>query len=772
MNRPPVIWWSLLVLTGCMAADRAASPEPQAVEERFVELKMEKEMAPGAPPVPAPSMAAATMDEGRMGGGLMRADAIGAREKDKNGADDADGHGAKPADEEEQEPAATRAWFPESFLFEPAVVTNAAGEATVDVTVPDQLTTWRVLALAHARAGSQAGTEARFTSTLPRYVDVVAPPSLRVGDRLKLPLQAVNNEATAWSGALTAEVRGEALRGQATAPVALAPFASSVRYLEVEAVRPGSATVAVDLGQADRVEKVLSVIPTGKRLDRSQGGTLASPRSMDLLVPAGAVPGASTLDLVVWPGPLAVIVEELGLASARGSALADQSYAWALTASGRDLAKKLGTKVDEAAFRKSRLLSWQKVVTLTRGADPLAAITALAALRNAGEDESARKLADRLAQAIAAAQSPDGSFAMAWSGTTSVERAVVVSAEAARVTGDRQKLVAKRASAFIERNLASVQDPYTAAVVLGAGLASGGSREKLAKIVKAAVVVRADGSRVLEPTPNSLRVDGGRPGMADATARAVLALRDDPEAKTFLPDLGAGLVALYAPAWGFGDGASGLAALDALAVLFEDRLPESVKVRLSVDGAEVAVQDMTLAGSLTPLVVHAPAPSSAGPHTVAVKADPAVPGLLFNVTLTSWLPWSTARPAEGFTLVVTTPPRAVVGQRLPVSLKAAAPGGQDFVVELRLPVGVEADEASLQGLAQAGVIRSFLAAKDLVRLTCPAMAQGSTFQATFDAIPTLGGALQWGGTVLSLVDEPDRRVEASPGVLVVAVPGA
>ncbi|MGI5865882.1 MAG: alpha-2-macroglobulin family protein, partial [Myxococcales bacterium] len=54
----------------------------------------------------------------------------------------------------------SRAWFPETFLFDPLVVTDEQGKASVPVRVPDRLTSWRVLALAHSRDGAQAGAVA------------------------------------------------------------------------------------------------------------------------------------------------------------------------------------------------------------------------------------------------------------------------------------------------------------------------------------------------------------------------------------------------------------------------------------------------------------------------------------------------------------------------------------------------------------------------------------------------------------------------------------
>ncbi len=84
-------------------------------------------------------------------------------------------------------PAATRAWFPETFLFNPLIVTDASGRADVKVKVPDRLTTWHVLALAHSREGAQAGTTTDFLGTLPTYVDPVVPKQLVAGDEVRLP---------------------------------------------------------------------------------------------------------------------------------------------------------------------------------------------------------------------------------------------------------------------------------------------------------------------------------------------------------------------------------------------------------------------------------------------------------------------------------------------------------------------------------------------------------------------------------------------------------
>src|SRR6185436_8674888 len=113
---------------------------------------------------------------------------------------------------------------------------------THQVRVPDRLTSWRVLALAHSRAGAQAGAETTFRGTLPTYVDPVVPAFLMTGDEVSLPIQIVNTTDEAVTGALRLEVSGAAL-GRAPKPVRLAGQASVVTYAGLRAGRPGTVTL-------------------------------------------------------------------------------------------------------------------------------------------------------------------------------------------------------------------------------------------------------------------------------------------------------------------------------------------------------------------------------------------------------------------------------------------------------------------------------------------------------------------------------------------------
>ena len=770
MNRTLTIapWLLLLSCVGlsCAGKEPSSSDQSVAMTDGWAEYELAAEEAPdeayyGDDAPPAPPRAAPV---------VPGASSTPRREKAKRASSGEDMEGRMGEPEPASDDAPTRAWFPESFVFEPLMVTDADGLASLEVTVPDQLTDWRILALAHDRAGGQAGSEARFASTLPVYLDVVEPPTLRVGDVVKLPIQVVNNQdGEQFAGGLSARVDGEAAWGSISGTLRVESHSTRLEYLEVHAVRPGQATLKADLVATDRVERGVTVVPTGRRLDRAQGGTLAAAREFSIAAPYGAQTGSSTLALVVYPGPLAILAEEMGR-SLPGAHLHDAAYGFALAGYGRDLAERLGQELDQDALRRSRILAYQRLVRFTRSPDLPSAVVALAAARTQPDDPLAGALTQRLVDQVVAGQSPDGSFAAAWDGgSASLPRALVLSAAASHWTRDHSSRVAQRAASFAARNAGYVKEPYTAAVLLASGVVDGVQADRLRELVVEGIEVLPDGTRVLRPGTGAQRVDGRSPGVVEATAWALLALARDEDQQELVSDLAAALLGSYRPGRGFGDGLAGLAALEALTVVFDEPLPETVQVRLSVDGQELMVRDMTLAGNFAPLVASAPAPAAAGPHSYHIEASPSVPGLAFSLTQTAYLPWEGDPGAEGFSLKVSTAGPPAVGETLACRLQAAVPGGEPFTVALELPAGVEVEQRSVQALVDQGSILAFDTSQGRLEISAPAVASGAVFDATVELVPTLAGAFQWGGASLALASRPDLRIQAPVDALRVSL---
>lgn len=100
---------------------------------------------------------------------------------------------AAPGDAQPEEPSiSVRENFNALAVFAPAVKTDSDGRATVQVKLPDNLTRYRVMAVAVA-GGKQFGmNEAAITARLPLMVRPSAPRFLNFGDKFELPVVVQN----------------------------------------------------------------------------------------------------------------------------------------------------------------------------------------------------------------------------------------------------------------------------------------------------------------------------------------------------------------------------------------------------------------------------------------------------------------------------------------------------------------------------------------------------------------------------------------------------
>lgn len=660
--------------------------------------------------------------------------------------------------------APTRAWFPETFLFEPLVVTDAEGRANVPVKVPDRLTTWRVLALAHSRAGGQAGTVASFLGTLPTYVEPVTPPVLFTGDVVKLPVQVVNTTDAALSSALTLAATNATL-SSAGGTVKVPAYGNVVEYVTLTTQKPGTVALRAGLGGTDAVEKSITVQPAGQRQTYSRGGTLAAPRAFELEGWADALPGTESLRLRVFPGALGLVRAELSAAPARGG-VAEDGYLLQLLGEAPALLRKLGAEPKEDTIRDLTVLATQRVMRHARAPSvDSATLLAEAALAHPDNPVLAR-LGERLATQVAMAQRADGTCqgANGWT----LQRLLVTTADcvrAARASSatpaakQRATAMTLKASGAFERNLGRVADAYTAAALLATGTLSGPVAEGLRKQVKAAFKDADDGAKYLPVDEGVVRADGATPSTYEATALAILALQGDADAP--LADLGTYLLSGYSALWGWGDGRANLVCLRAAVTLFKDPVPAGVKVTLERDGVAMASGELSAAALTDVLTLDADASGSAGKHRWTVKADPPVPGLGYAFTLVAFTPWKD-EPGGGLQLTTKLPAALTVGRAADVELTAAVPANLAASIELSLPAGVQADTPSLDALVSSGKVSRYETQDGQVTLHVPPLSAGAVFTANVKVVPTLAGTLHAAPSVLTPEGRPQQAKAFMP----------
>lgn len=657
----------------------------------------------------------------------------------------------------------TRAWFPETFLFEPRVVTDVNGAAVVPVKVPDRLTTWHVLALAHSREGAQGGAVTSFLGTLPTYVDLVVPKFLVIGDKVKLPVQMVNTTDSAATSPLVLTAKNGTLTGGGGTKTIPAQ-GGAIDYTTLEATKPGVIEVKAVLGSTDAVVHTIEVRPAGRPETVTRSGTLAAPRTLAITGPAGSDPATDRVRLLVYPGALSLLRSELGVSTYR-EGVADDAYALLLAGQAAELLAKLGDKADPEAIRTLTILTGQRAIRDARNLDvDRATLLVPAALAHPGNPVLAR-LGERATEYLAKAQRPDGSFS-GGSGWT-LQRVLVATAEATRAVAashvtasERQRAmgVTTRSQGLFDRTLDQVTDPYTAAAILASGGGTVTNRDKLAERVKAAIEAAPDGARFLAVPDGVVRADGSVPSRAEATALAVLALAGDPKAP--LADLGATLLGSYSPDRGWADGRANLVCMQAVLALFKDPVPAGVKITLFMDDKPVTEGTLDRDALKEVMALDVAAPGIAGEHTWKVVAEPAVPGLGYSLALRGYVPWEKQTTQQGLEMAVTpSPVTAKVGVPVELSLSAIAPSNREITIVQSLPAGVQPDTASLDALVTAGTVAKYQVADGKLTFTVASLAPGQTFAAKYKVIPTLAGTLR---SAASTIEVPGTRFSVPP----------
>lgn len=647
-------------------------------------------------------------------------------------------------------PAATRSWFPESFLWVPLVETDASGVATVPVSVPDSLTTWRVLALAQSNAGAQGGTEASFLSTLPAYVDVVVPGSVFAGDELALPIQVVNTTDAGIVQSLAIRVDGGT--GAGAGSLNVGPGGSATRTLSFRAGAPGMATIRADFGNIDSIERTMPVRPVGRMVESTQCGAVASQKP--LTTPAVAQGEYGELVLTAWPGALSVVRAELdgppiwierAPVWGGGDPLGDAAYRYALAQAGTALDP---TEAKPETLRAMRLSAWQPLSRAGRAPDTATACLLAEALRGAPAESLDGRLAARMAESVLDNQAPDGTWL---TGASDIDTTLIETALCARAVTDEPSARLRAEGAF-DRHQERLEDPTLAAYALASGtITDVDLRARLTETITKGLKTGEDGARYLEGA-GLRRADGHWITSAEATAAGALALSAD---SGLASELATALLGMHRAWGGWSDGEGDLLVLRALSAALPNPDGPVPELIVSVDGTEVARATVNPSEPHKSLVVRAPV-SASGAHQVLVTGGG--PGLSFTLSTRAWVPWGPA--ARGVAEIgVEAPDRLTVGTVASVRVRVATPSSIRSNLILGLPAGVRADSEGMDRLVREGAFTSWTGSEGSVLVRGFA---GGGWEGDIPVVAALAGRVSAAPSRLVAADSGDELFVLPP----------
>ncbi|MDX2193700.1 MAG: MG2 domain-containing protein [Gemmatimonadales bacterium] len=203
-----------------------------------------------------------------------------------------------------------RSRFRSTAVFLASVRTDSAGRAEAAVPLPDNLTTFRVMAVAVTRGDRFGSGQASLLVTRPVVARPALPRFLRAGDRFRAGTVVNLRSGAAATARVTAEARGVEADGPLEAEAALAPGRGAE-------VRFGFRTPAGDSarfrfrvasgGERDAVERVLPLRPDHHPTATSAAARIEGTGQLVLRLPPGTDPARSELLLSAGSSPLAAL---------------------------------------------------------------------------------------------------------------------------------------------------------------------------------------------------------------------------------------------------------------------------------------------------------------------------------------------------------------------------------------------------------------------------------------------------------------------------------
>ncbi|PKN81409.1 MAG: hypothetical protein CVU47_06860 [Chloroflexi bacterium HGW-Chloroflexi-9] len=209
----------------------------------------------------------------------------------------------------------TRSDFQNTAYWTGQLKTDASGRASVKITLPDNLTTWRTTVRAITVDTKVGEAVDDLVATQPLLVRPALPRFLRVGDEVTLRTLVRNATDTPQQVSVSIEATGVALDASEAFDREIAPGASAEFAWRARATEAGTATITFTAGGSDLADAVLTEIPvlfdvTAETV--ATGGVVTGTSQVEgVYLPAFAVTAGGTLDLTVQGSLIGSLQSEL-----------------------------------------------------------------------------------------------------------------------------------------------------------------------------------------------------------------------------------------------------------------------------------------------------------------------------------------------------------------------------------------------------------------------------------------------------------------------------
>ena len=211
-----------------------------------------------------------------------------------------------------------REYFPETLYWQPELITDGKGNASVNVKLADSVTTWKVKLVASTLDGAVSEGAADIRAFQPFLVDLDVPPVLTQGDRITVPVPVRNYLERAQTVHVTATTTaGLTASAAVDQPGRIAASTSGDALLHLRAAASDAAAkvkvTAVSERASDAVEKAVLIHPDGQLFERSTTDLIAGTGDLTATLPTQAIAGSVHAEVRLYPNVVSRIVEAMAV---------------------------------------------------------------------------------------------------------------------------------------------------------------------------------------------------------------------------------------------------------------------------------------------------------------------------------------------------------------------------------------------------------------------------------------------------------------------------
>ena len=211
-------------------------------------------------------------------------------------------------------PMRLREYFPETMLWQPALITDDKGIARLPLTFADSITTWRLTASASSTAGQLGGVSAPLRVFQDFFVDLDLPVALTQNDEVAFPVAVYNYLKTPQTVTLDLQPEPwfELVEGKMSRALDLKPGEVTAIKFRIRARKIGFFPLTVKARgskMSDAIKRLIEVAPDGQKVEQVVSDRLSGKVTQVIDIPANAIPDASKLIVKVYPGVFSQILE-------------------------------------------------------------------------------------------------------------------------------------------------------------------------------------------------------------------------------------------------------------------------------------------------------------------------------------------------------------------------------------------------------------------------------------------------------------------------------